>query len=134
MAVILVFTLPDGDETKVHLSSKLTIGRGDNNDVILPDKGVSTNHAIITLEKEGKVLIQDLQSSNGSFKNGTPIKRCYLQVNDVLKLHKVKVRIDRVRLSEKEINSIGVTKEEEIDQDLTLPSLTLTASTKMKKI
>lgn len=131
MAVYLIFTLPGGEDTKVHLSSKLTVGRGENCDVVLPDSGVSSTHAEISLTPEGKVLVQDLKSSNGTTKNGDKIKKCFLQVNDILKLYKVKVRIDRARLSQDEIDNIGITKMADIDnEDLTLPAMSMTKTKK----
>jgi pSer/pThr/pTyr-binding forkhead associated (FHA) protein len=126
MAVYLVFTLPDGGETKVHLASKLTVGRGPECDVIISEPGVSTNHALIAIEPDGRILVQDLKSSNGSFKNGAPIKKTYLQVNDVLNLHRVKVRIDANKLSEDERDNIGITKMSDIaNEELTLPGLSI---------
>ena len=130
MAVYLVFTLPGGEETKVHLRQSITVGRGQDCDVILPEPGVSSNHATISIDKDGKVLIQDLKSSNGTFKNGTQVKKCFLQVNDILKLHKVKVRIDGPKLSEDERDNIGVTKMSEVDVELTLPALSVTKTKK----
>lgn len=126
MAVYLVFTLPDGGETKVRLSSKLTVGRGPECDVIIRDPGVSTNHAFIAIDPDGRILVQDLKSSNGTFKNGAPVKKTYLQVNDVLNLHKVKVRIDANKLSEDERDNIGVTKMSDLaNEELTLPALSI---------
>lgn len=126
MAVYLVFTLPDGGDTKVHLSSQLTVGRGPECDVIIRDPGVSTSHALIAIDPGGRILVQDLKSSNGTYKNGEKIKKTYLQVNDTLNLHRVKVRIEANKLSEDERDNIGVTKMADIANDeLTLPGLSI---------
>lgn len=48
---------------------KITIGREDENDVVLPDRRVSRRHALI--ERRGdRYYIQDCGSKNGTFLNG----------------------------------------------------------------
>lgn len=131
MAVYLIFSLADGQETKVHLSSStLTVGRAETCDVVLRESGVSSNHASFSIDKDGKVLVQDLKSSNGTFKNGSPIKKTFLQVNDILKIYKVKVSIDGRKLSEDERDKIGATKIADVDMELTLPGLSVTKTKK----
>lgn len=125
MAVYIVFTLPNGGETKVHLSSKLTVGRSPECDVVIAESGVSSTHASFSIDEKGRILVLDLNSSNGTFKNGDPIKKTYLQVNDILALYKVKVRIDSNKLSDDERDNIGVTKMADIDMELTLPGLSV---------
>jgi signal transduction histidine kinase len=49
-----------------------TIGRGEENDLVLTDTEVSRNHARIRPREQGWIL-EDLRSSNGSFVNG---QRC----------------------------------------------------------
>jgi pSer/pThr/pTyr-binding forkhead associated (FHA) protein len=130
MAVYLIFTLPDGQETKVHLTSSLIVGRADTCDVVLRESGVSSNHASFVIDKDGKVQVQDLKSSNGTFKNGNPIKKTFLQVNDILKIYKVKVSIDGRKLNQDERDSIGFTKIVDVDMELTLPGLSVTKTKK----
>lgn len=125
MAVYLIFILPNGKETRVHLESNLLIGRGDDCDVVIGEAGVSNHHANISFDSKGKILVVDLNSSNGSFKNGEQISKTFLQVNDTLNLNKVKVRIEETKLSPNERTNIGKTKASEIKGDLTLPGLTL---------
>ncbi|MEA9357202.1 FHA domain-containing protein [Bacteriovorax sp. PP10] len=130
MAVYLIFTLPDGEETKVHLSSSLIVGRAETCDVVLRESGVSSNHCSFVIDKDGKVQVQDLKSSNGTFKNGNPIKKTFLQVNDILKIYKVKVSIDGRKLNQEERDSIGFTKIVDVDMELTLPGLSVTKTKK----
>ncbi len=125
MAVFLIFTLPNGRETKVHLESRLLIGRGDDCDVVIGEAGVSSNHAMISLDSLGKVFIKDLKSSNGSFKNGEQISETHLQVNDVLNINKVKVRIEGCKLTEKERDIIGSSKPSYVESELSLPGLSI---------
>ena len=53
-------------------SRKITIGRRSRNDVVLPDRIVSGEHARFLL-KESIPTIEDLQSNNGTFVNGKKI-------------------------------------------------------------
>ncbi len=51
---------------------RLTIGRGPDCDIILPDRVVSRRHACIE-RREGLYFIVDDQSKNGTFVNGEPV-------------------------------------------------------------
>ena len=55
---------------------RLQIGRGRDNDVVLPDpeKGVSRTHAELRLENDRYVIV-DLQSQNGTYVNGARVDR-----------------------------------------------------------
>jgi len=63
-------------ETKeVVLEPKGTVlGRGSNCDVILDDSGVSRIHARISQDSFGRWIIEDLDSQNGVFVEGRPVK------------------------------------------------------------
>ncbi len=51
----------------------IKIGRGSNNDIVIKDDVVSTNHAVIKVSDFGEVSIEDLNSKNGTFVNGKKI-------------------------------------------------------------
>lgn len=76
----LVITGDDGLERVVELGAgTLRIGRGARNDIVLPDanKGVSRAHAELRFE-EGRYVIVDLQSQNGTWVNGQRVQRAEL--------------------------------------------------------
>ena len=53
---------------------QITIGRAEENDVVLQDETVSSHHAIFLRHpKTGEFLIQDQESTNGSTLNGQPL-------------------------------------------------------------
>ena len=54
--------------------SEVTIGRVQGNDIILPKQNVSKRHSRIVV-KDGKFIIVDLKSTNGTYVNGQRIKR-----------------------------------------------------------
>lgn len=63
----------------------ISIGRSSNNDIIVPDRTVSGNHAVIN--KEGNdYMIQDLGSTNGVVVNQKKVKKVKLQSKDKIKL------------------------------------------------
>lgn len=78
--VELVVKQPGEPERRVVLGSGVThIGRAEDNDLVLPDIGVSRRHARILVETD-RVLIEDMGSGNGTFARGDRIDR--LEVGD----------------------------------------------------
>jgi pSer/pThr/pTyr-binding forkhead associated (FHA) protein len=63
--------LPDGGERE--LTSDVTIGRLEENDVALDKPTVSRRHALIS-RREGRWFVEDRGSSNGTYLNGTRIQ------------------------------------------------------------
>jgi DNA-binding response OmpR family regulator len=67
----------DGEEIKGRWSlakSATAIGRWEDNDVVVDDRWVSRNHALIRREGE-HYIVEDLGSKNGTFVNGSRIAR-----------------------------------------------------------
>jgi transcriptional regulator with GAF, ATPase, and Fis domain len=63
----------------------LTIGRDPSNDLSLNDVSVSRKHCLIT--REGELFrIEDLESHNGTFINGTPVKEYSLNHEDQIRI------------------------------------------------
>jgi ABC transport system ATP-binding/permease protein len=62
----LIVRHPDGTETEHEFSGELKIGRHESNALSLTEGGVSRQHARVFAE-EGTVLIEDLNSSNGTY-------------------------------------------------------------------
>ncbi len=60
------------DGRRFLIDSALSIGREDDNEIIIPDRQVSRNHAQLTPSTNGVVLL-DLNSKNGTYVNGTRI-------------------------------------------------------------
>lgn len=77
--------------------SEVTIGRKSDNKVRLIDAKVSRNHTKILATDEG-YLIEDMQSSNGTFVNGENIKSRLLRPGDT-----ITIGLTEIRFSEREI-------------------------------
>lgn len=61
------------------------IGRNASNNVILDDKTVSRQHAQLIVLDDGRVILKDLSSSNGTFVNGNRISEYELKAGDIVK-------------------------------------------------
>ena len=64
----------------------MMIGRNGQQPFQITDKMVSSNHCEITDLKNGTFEIQDLESTNGTFVNGTQIIKCQVSINDKIVL------------------------------------------------
>jgi adenylate cyclase len=74
----------DGEDRSYTLTGdRIRLGRGSDNDVVLPDVSVSRYHAEIRRETSGWV-VQDLKSTNGVELNRGPIERAPLHPGDCL--------------------------------------------------
>jgi len=68
------------------------IGRDPDNDIIIDEESVSTQHARLDLvpstllKGQVEVYIEDLGSTNGTFVNHAPVKRQQLQHSDYIKI------------------------------------------------
>jgi diguanylate cyclase (GGDEF)-like protein len=69
--------------------AEMTLGRDATADITVSDQSISRKHAQITKEKDGKVYLTDLGSSNGTFINDkkvAPGERMSLAKEDMIKL------------------------------------------------
>ena len=83
----------DGTVLKEITLSKerTTLGRKPHNDIPVDNLAVSGEHAaIITILNDS--FIEDLNSTNGTLVNGKPIKKHFLQNNDVIEIGKHKLK------------------------------------------
>jgi len=62
------------------ISAELTLGRDADCDIVIPVRQVSRQHARLTLKEEG-ILVEDLDSKNGTYLNGAPVREPVL-LND----------------------------------------------------
>src|SRR6185503_5566022 len=83
----------DGQVLKEYTLSKerTLIGRTPHTDIQIGNLAVSGEHAaIITILNDS--FIEDLGSTNGTMVNGKPIKKHFLQNNDVVEIGKHKLK------------------------------------------
>jgi hypothetical protein len=87
-------SLEEGDEFPID-SAPLTLGRGGQNDLVLVgDEFASARHARIEPRGDG-VWVQDLESTNGTFVNGTRVAGAQrLDPGDVLRVGETDLRVE----------------------------------------
>ncbi len=69
---------------RVRLQQRIRIGRSIESDWHIDDLNVSRSHAEIVLNNSGSYEIVDLKSTNGTFLNGSRIKREVLKTGDII--------------------------------------------------
>lgn len=88
------FTGQNNSDVKfVEFSNSATVGRRSSNDLIIPDNAVSGMHCELTFD-DGKVYIEDLNSTNGTFIDGERISRAELKNGDILIIGKMSFKVN----------------------------------------
>jgi len=64
----------------------ISIGRGANSHVFLPDKAVSRQHAIIHSSEDGRWMVEDLGSSNKTYLNDKAVDRAEVRHGDCIRI------------------------------------------------
>jgi len=64
----------------------ISIGRGANSHIFLPDKAVSRQHAVINSTDEGRWAIEDMGSSNKTYLNDKAIDKAEIKHGDCLRI------------------------------------------------
>ena len=75
----------------VLAKERITIGRGPQNDIVIDDRAISAEHAVI-VAVDGDSFLEDLNSTNGTQINGQPVKKHFLQTGDVVELAQFQLR------------------------------------------
>lgn len=81
------------------VKERLSIGRGPGNDLMLDNLAVSAEHAVIVALGDDFVL-EDLNSTNGTQVNGQPIKKHFLQDEDVIEIAQYLIRYSSKRVEQ----------------------------------
>jgi len=72
-----------------------SLGSVAGNAIVLPVRGVSRRHAVLTLDAEGLTL-EDMGSRNGTLVKGVRIQRTRLRAGDEIRMGPVKLRLEEV--------------------------------------
>ena len=73
---------------------RTTLGRRPYNDIVIDNLAVSGEHAVLLL-KDGRVVIEDLHSTNGTYVNGKAVKSETLQDQDLIEIGRYKVLFEQ---------------------------------------
>jgi len=74
-------------------SEKTTLGRRPYNDVVLDNLTVSGEHAVLHMVG-GRVTVEDLHSTNGTYLGGKAVKREDLRNGDVLEMGRYRIKFE----------------------------------------
>lgn len=84
-----------GQQRIYNLSADvINVGRSANNDLVLSNDTVSSSHLVVKRERNGCVLVTDLNSSNGTRINGEDVSQAKLVPGDELELGEVMIRFE----------------------------------------
>ena len=72
--------------------STITLGRRSTNDVCIPDLSVSGSHATLVISEDA-VVLEDLNSTNGTYVNGQVIQRTMIHPDDEIIMGKIIIGI-----------------------------------------
>lgn len=70
---------------------KTTLGRRPYNDIVIDNLAVSGEHAVLQMTG-GEVVLEDLNSTNGTYLNGKAVKKQQLQNGDSIEIGKYKIK------------------------------------------
>jgi pSer/pThr/pTyr-binding forkhead associated (FHA) protein len=92
MAAKLILSMDGLVLKEIPLSKeRTTLGRKPHNDIQIDNLAISGEHAVIVTILNDSFL-EDLNSTNGTYVNGQPIKKHFLQNSDVIELGKYKLK------------------------------------------
>ncbi|MEP6824646.1 MAG: FHA domain-containing protein [Ramlibacter sp.] len=81
----LIASIEGVEIKKIFLQKDATsLGRRNDNDIVLEDMAVSGRHCVFELKGLADVFVEDLNSTNGTFVNNKKVRRQHLQDGDVL--------------------------------------------------
>ena len=66
--------------------SEIRIGRVPTNDLVLAERGISSNHARLVFDHNGQLYVEDLGSTNGTMVNGQRVSAVALNPGDMIQL------------------------------------------------
>ena len=93
MMPTLILQLDDRVLKAHEMGMTATIGRMSDNSIAIDDAAVSSHHACVFREG-GQCVVEDLQSTNGTFVNGTRVSRQILRPGDVVMVGKHRLVLD----------------------------------------
>ena len=86
---------PDGKTFRLSDGAVKTVGRATRADFIVDAPLVSRVHCRLTADKSGQLLVEDLDSTNGTRVNGKRVQRAVAKAGDEIAVGKVTIRIER---------------------------------------
>ena len=70
------------------------IGRHTNSQILLPDKVVSRQHAVIYNTKDGQWVVEDLDSANKTYLNDNEIRKADIKAGDIIRISDFSIEVN----------------------------------------
>ena len=99
-----------------HGKNELTLGREEDNDIQLRLSNISRHHVKITDKQDG-IVVQDLDSTNGTYVNGTKINTSTLQNGDTISFGRHLVYLFQVRKDEPAVSVPDAAPSKDVEKD-----------------
>ncbi len=93
MAKLVVLTEGFAGTSFELKGERTTVGRMEDNAFQIAEPSISSHHCEI-LARGNEVVVRDLNSTNGTFINGQPVKESVLKPGQVMRLGSVDIRLD----------------------------------------
>ena len=114
MPVLLIIRENDEERSVKLTSQPLVLGRSSKCHIQIQDQMCSGKHCAFKLNQQFRVLVKDLESTNGTYLNECQIMDTHLMLDDVIKIGECEIFIDRSELSPKE--KAALTRDEPTQQ------------------
>jgi pSer/pThr/pTyr-binding forkhead associated (FHA) protein len=89
---LIGLTAPVSNQTFILPQGDLDVGRGEQNAVVIADPSLSRKHAVLQVTASG-VVVEDMESSNGTFVNGVRVGRRALAHGDRVRFGNVELEV-----------------------------------------
>ena len=105
----IVVIVSDRENThKLTLNeSEFTLGRSSSCHISIKDPMVSGKHCTVGLNENNRVIVKDLDSSNGTYLNGSKIMETSISIDDEVTIGEVRIWIDPNSLTPQERTSFN---------------------------
>ncbi len=109
MAIVIIIRLPNSETLHLKLEAldSFKLGRSSKCDIVLEDPKMSGVHCRIDLEPSGKVMIKDLDSSNGTWLSTSKITHHNFKLGEIVRIGQTYLQIDASELTPAERIKIG---------------------------
>ena len=85
---------PDGKTFRMSDGTVKTVGRATRADFIVDAPLVSRVHCRLTADGSGQLVVEDLDSTNGTLVNGKRVKRAVAKAGDEIAIGKVTILVE----------------------------------------
>jgi len=91
----LILKEKDGSTQEYHFTEgPISIGRAADNKILIPDKAVSRQHAVILCNDKGKWVIEDLDSTSKTYLNDKAIHKSQIKAGDSIRIAGFTIEFD----------------------------------------